>query len=45
MSIFNPPAKPRPPFGPHSVMEVVIFGAGLFAAIVVGVIASGVLTY
>ncbi len=45
MSVFTSPARPRPPFGPHSLMEVVIFGAGLLAAVVVGVLASGVLTY
>ena len=45
MSFFSPRARPRPPFGPHSLMEVMIFGAGLLAAIMVGVIASGVLTY
>jgi len=45
MSIFNTPARPRATFRPHSAMEVAIFGVGLVAAIMVGVIASGVLAY
>ena len=45
MSIFNTPAGPRSPFGPHSFVEAAIFGAGLFAAIVVGVIASSMVTF
>jgi hypothetical protein len=45
MSIFSNPAHPRPPSNPRLRMEAVIFGAGLVAAIVVGVIASSMLNY
>jgi hypothetical protein len=45
MSILSPPAHPRPPANPRLRTEAVIFGAGLIAAIVVGVIASSMLNY